>query len=114
MKSLVFLVGVSISLSSARATSVVGPWIPIFKGVDHSVGTNTPGGTDFPSLLVVHALRIDLTDPDIRLIRRKSQAFAIGHPAQRLGAEEDQQVRLRYSQIATHLRAQFGMRPGFP
>src|SRR5439155_21673220 len=67
MKSLVFLVGISISLSSARATSVVGPWVPIFKGVDHSVGTNTPGGTGFTHLFVVHALRVDLTDPDVQL-----------------------------------------------
>jgi hypothetical protein len=38
----------------------------MFKGVDHSVSTNTPGGT-IPRLQVVHALRVDLTDPDIRL-----------------------------------------------
>jgi len=67
MKRLLFLLWVSICISSARATSAVGPWIPIFKGVDHSVGTNTPGDGDFPSMFVVHALRIDLTDPDIRL-----------------------------------------------
>src|SRR5262245_52396969 len=52
----------------ARATPVVGSWVPIFKGVDHSVSTNIPSGGDFPNRQVVHALRVDLTDPDIRLL----------------------------------------------
>ena len=52
----------------ARATPIVGSWVPIFKGVDHSVSTNIPSGGDFPNRQVVHALRVDLTDPDIRLL----------------------------------------------
>ncbi|MCB1126808.1 MAG: phosphodiester glycosidase family protein, partial [Verrucomicrobiae bacterium] len=51
----------------ARAGTVVGPWTPIFKGIDYSVSTNVPGSGDFPRLQVVHAFRVDLTDPDIRL-----------------------------------------------
>jgi len=31
------------------------------------VGTNTPGGGGFARLQVVHAIRVDLTDPDIRI-----------------------------------------------
>src|SRR5262245_55807739 len=50
----------------ARATTIIGPWIPVFKGVDYSVSSNTPGG-NLPNLQVVHAFRVDLTDPDIRL-----------------------------------------------
>jgi len=50
---------------SARAATMVGLWKPIFKGVDHSASTNLPGG-DFPNRQVVHAFRVDLTDPDIR------------------------------------------------
>src|SRR5262245_60304182 len=52
----------------ARATPVVGSWVPIFKGIDHSVSTNIPSGGDFPNRQVVHALRVDLTDSDIRLL----------------------------------------------
>lgn len=53
--------------TQARAATVVGPWTPIFKGVDYSVSTNVPGSGDFPRLQVVHAFRVDLEDPDIRL-----------------------------------------------
>src|SRR5436190_12647293 len=52
---------------SGQAKQIIGPWVPKFKGVDHSVSTNIPGGGGFPNHHVVHALRIDLTDPDIRL-----------------------------------------------
>ncbi|MCI0534917.1 MAG: phosphodiester glycosidase family protein, partial [Verrucomicrobiales bacterium] len=51
----------------ARATTVIGPWVPKFKGVDYSVSTNIPSGGEFPNFHVVHALRVDLADPDIRL-----------------------------------------------
>ena len=53
---------------TASASTVVGPWTPIFKGIDHLVGTNTPGSGGFPELQVVHAVRVDLTDPDIQLL----------------------------------------------
>lgn len=53
--------------AGASAATVVGPWTPIFKGVDYSVSTNFPGSGDFPRLQVVHAFRVDLEDPDIRL-----------------------------------------------
>src|SRR5262245_58660526 len=50
----------------AGATTVIGPWVPKFKGLDYSVSTNTPSA-EFPNHHVVHALRVDLADPDIRL-----------------------------------------------
>src|SRR6266850_2126441 len=56
-----------VSASQARATTVLGPWVPLFNGIDHRVGTNTVGGGGFTSLQVMHAVRIDLGDPDIRL-----------------------------------------------
>jgi hypothetical protein len=52
-------------VASNLGATMVGPWVPMFKGVDHSVSTNTPGGS-IPRLQVVNALRVDLTDPDIR------------------------------------------------
>jgi Phosphodiester glycosidase/Purple acid Phosphatase, N-terminal domain len=55
-------------VTQAQATTFIGSWTPLFKGVDHSVSTNIPSGGDFPNLHVVHALRVDLADPDIRLL----------------------------------------------
>jgi hypothetical protein len=39
----------------------------MFKGVDYAAGTNTPGGGGFAELQVAYFLRVDLTDPEIRL-----------------------------------------------
>jgi hypothetical protein len=51
------------------AATVVGPWIPKFKGVDFSVSTNLPGGGgELIHRQVVYALRVDLADPDVRLM----------------------------------------------
>src|SRR5690242_8357646 len=49
-------------MANARAAIVVGPWTPLFKGVDFATG-----GADAsePILQAVQALRIDLSDPDI-------------------------------------------------
>lgn len=49
------------------AQTVLGSWVPLFKGIDHAVGTNNPGNGGMPDLMVVYALRVDLTDPDIQL-----------------------------------------------
>ena len=60
--ALVFLV-----VAHSPAGTVLGPRVPIFKGIEHADGTNTPDGGGFPELQVVNFLRVDLTDPDIRL-----------------------------------------------
>jgi len=41
-------------------------WTPIFKGIDYAKGTNTPT-TTYPNRNVMHAMRVDLQDPDIQL-----------------------------------------------
>lgn len=43
-------------------TNVVGPWSAIFHGIEHAVGQSISTG---PSNQVVHALRINLQDPDV-------------------------------------------------
>ncbi len=52
---------------AAQAGTNLTDWVPLFKGVDHAAGHNTPGGNGFPELQVVHAIRVDLKDPDIHL-----------------------------------------------
>ena len=52
-----------------RAAPVLPAWTPIFKGVDYLTATvNTPADPNFPTLQVGYALRIDLSDPDVKLL----------------------------------------------
>jgi hypothetical protein len=56
--------------------SVLRPWQPLFKGIEHAVGTNFPntvfvgstGSYTNKALQVVHCLRVDLGDPDVQLL----------------------------------------------
>lgn len=67
-RSLPLLALVLLSFSGAFAGPALGPWTPIFKGIDHAVGTNNPSiAGNFPELQVVHCVRVDLTDPDVQL-----------------------------------------------
>jgi hypothetical protein len=55
-----------LSMVSLHAAPVLGPWVPLFKGIDHARGTNAPDASN-PDLNVVNVARVDLSDPDIRL-----------------------------------------------
>src|SRR5947207_7141480 len=66
MKRLIYIAVLFATLQVAHATLSVGPWTPIFKGIDHAVGTNYPDGV-IPRLQVAHCVRIDLSDPDVQL-----------------------------------------------
>ena len=58
---------VSLPLSAALVGPAIGPWVPIFKGIEQAVGTNNPSiSGNFPRLQVVHCVRLDLTDPDVQ------------------------------------------------
>lgn len=50
----------------AQAATVLGPWVPLFDGIDHAMGTNTSTGSGMPDLMVINALRVDLTDPNLQ------------------------------------------------
>ena len=54
------------SVTLSHATMSVGLWVPMFKGIDHKVGTNFPDAA-LATLQVVHCVRVDLTDPDVQL-----------------------------------------------
>jgi hypothetical protein len=55
-----------VSMCPIHAAPVLGPWVPLFKGIDHARGTNTPDASN-PNLTVINVARVDLTDPDLRL-----------------------------------------------
>ena len=55
------------SHEQAKATVTVTPWSPLFRGVEHATGSKVPGGGDNIRQFV-SILRIDLRDPDIRLL----------------------------------------------
>jgi hypothetical protein len=59
----------ALSFRSSLASPAPGPWVPIFKGIDHAVGTNDPSlPGNFPGeMQVAHCVRVDLTDPDVQL-----------------------------------------------
>ncbi|HTI68409.1 MAG TPA: phosphodiester glycosidase family protein [Candidatus Limnocylindria bacterium] len=57
--------GVWASLAGTTLTA----WTPVFKGIDHAVGTNVPGaGASFDNQMVMHVMRVDTSDPDIRFL----------------------------------------------
>ncbi len=65
-----FIAALLISISFGAQTSVLAgmslsSWKPLFKGIDHAIGTNSPDGT-YPDQNVIHAIRVDLQDPDIQ------------------------------------------------
>ena len=66
MKKVVAVLSICLVLPLAHAGMTVTPWIPTFKGIDLAVGTNIADAT-IPRLQVVHCVRVDLTDPDVRL-----------------------------------------------
>lgn len=53
--------------STLCAAPVLGPWIPLFKGIDHARGTNI-ADTANPDLNVINVARVDLQDPDVSLL----------------------------------------------
>ena len=65
MKSLVSLAIVFLAIAAARGASSVSAWTPIFQGIDEASGTND---ASFFGTLSAHALRVDLQNPDIRLM----------------------------------------------
>ena len=66
MKKTMLAAGLMFTLACAQAEMVIGPWTPIFKGIEHAVGTNFPDGV-IPRLQVVHCMRVDLTNPAVQL-----------------------------------------------
>ena len=63
----------SLLTGPAHAAIHIGAWSPIYKGIDYAIGT---ADTAEPRAQQVHALRIDLKDPDVRLFGTPSNGAA--------------------------------------
>lgn len=50
------------------ADPALGPWLPLFQGIDHQVATNDTRGTDFVNLMVANVLRVDLQAPGVQFL----------------------------------------------
>jgi len=66
MKRCICLLVLILGSSVSHADFTMTGWEPIFKGVEHASGHTVPGGADL-RFMVVQALRVDLTDPDVTL-----------------------------------------------
>ena len=64
-------------LAQVRGATVIGPWVPLFDGIDRTSGTNRSGGGGMPDLCVMYALRVDLTDTN--LVFYASPRIAVGY-----------------------------------
>ncbi len=67
MKHLLFSCSLILAVARTVAAPAIGTWTPIFKGIDYVIGTNK-ADVSFPNQHVIHAMRVDLNDPDIQLL----------------------------------------------
>ncbi len=55
-------------LTRLTAAPSISEWEPLFKGVELMRGTNLVSSGDFQNRMAMYCLRIDLRDPDVRLL----------------------------------------------
>lgn len=69
MKKLIWLAAAFLAVFASHAQMSMGPWIPTYKGIEFSTGTNWPDGTTpIPRRQSVQCARVDLSDPDVQLL----------------------------------------------
>ncbi len=86
---------------SSFAGPTMGPWIPIFKGVEHAVGTNIPGiSGNFTERQVVHCIRVDLSDPDVQLFATPRASTYVAESRETLSQTTSNFLKLNHLQVA--------------
>ena len=85
---------------TTTASTTIGPWEPLFKGINHTVGTNTPGGSSFSKLQVIHAIRVDLQDPDVQLFTSPRISGYVANSRESAGYKVSDFLKMNHLQIA--------------
>ncbi len=96
--ALLFLIA-AVRLSAAP---VLTEWQPLFKGIDYRTGTNSQSGGDFVSRSVAHILRVDLTDPDIRLLPTPRHTNYVANSSETEGRTVSQFLKVNGVQVAVN------------
>lgn len=91
-----------LTVTRLAAAPVVTAWTPLFKGIDYLTGTNSQSGGDFNNRMVAHVLRINLTDPDIRLLPTPRHTNYVANSAETQGRTVSQFVRTYGVQVAVN------------
>lgn len=91
-----------LAVGPVTAAPVVTDWKPLFKGIDHLTGTNRQSAGDFNNLMVAHVLRINLADPDIRLLPTPRHTNYVAISAETHGRTVSQFVRVYGVQVAVN------------
>ena len=77
-------------------------WVPLFKGVDYLTGTNGTSSGDFQNLMVAHILRVDLSDPDVRLFPTPPHTNYVANVSETAGRTVSQFVKAYGVQAAVN------------
>jgi len=96
------------SVTLSHATIYVGPFVPIFKGIQHAVGTNTPTTTVVnngvqitdSTLQVVHCVKIDLSDPGVKLLATPAASSYVANSRETLSLSVPDFLRNNGLQVA--------------
>ena len=102
--------------ASSQAATVLGPWKPVFQGIEHAVGTNTPGGGALLNLQVVNCLKIDLADPDIRLFASPRHTNYVANYTEAIGFTATNFLKTNNLQVAINANSFFlpgGAQPSY-
>ena len=98
----ILLLSLILAVLRLSAEPVTTGWIPLFKGIDRLTGTNSTSSGDFNNLMVAHILRVDLTDPDIRLLPTPPHTNYLANQRETAGRTVSQFVKAYGVQVAVN------------
>ncbi len=88
------------ALIRVQAAPTLGPWVPLFKGIEHVAAVNSSKSTDFQNLMAANALRIDLQDPDIQFLSTPRIASYQANVRETGGMTVSRFVKVNHVQVA--------------
>src|SRR4051812_43361358 len=97
----ILLSSIIMMCTTAVHAGIVGTeWTPIFKGIEHSAGTNSPD-TSIPGLQVANCLRIDLSDPDVQLFTTPRASNYVANSSETYSMSVSNFLVRQHLQVAT-------------